>query len=323
MKTPALWQSDNALSKLLAPLSLVYDAAQAAYRKYYPRPLAFPVPVICIGNLTAGGAGKTPVALAVGKRLKERGVNAYFLSRGYGGRVRDPVLVNPNLHTAYEVGDEPLLLSHVLPTIVAKDRVSGALYALQRGAQAIVTDDGFQNPSLAKTLSILVLDGVYGYGNGRLLPAGPLRERPEEGFRRADAAVVIGAGNADLRIPAGLPTLSAELEPLPAGRELEGKRVLAFCGIATPRKFFDTLAALGANIVGTAAFADHYYYTPDDIKSLSARARKEQALLVTTAKDMIRLTPELRALATAVEVRLKFAEPSALDALLDTALKYL
>lgn len=317
MKTPAFWHSRNMISTLLLPaaelyrLSLRLKAAQS--------PQALPVPVICIGNLTAGGAGKTPVALAVGRRLKDKGVAAYFLSRGYGGRLRGPLVVNPHIHTAGEVGDEPLLLAKTLPTVIAKNRLEGARLAVESGAKAIVMDDGFQNLSLAKTLSILVVNGEVGFGNGRLLPAGPLREPVEQGFRRADAVIVIDGMNTLPEIPASLPRMAATLAPTSV-KDLQGKSAIAFCGIAYPRRFYRTAEALGANIVSTASFSDHHLYTDGDMQKLVVAARKENALLITTAKDAVRLSPAWRPLVTTVDIALSFKEPGMLDALLNRAL---
>lgn len=323
MKSPYFWQADNCIAAILTPLSFLYAIGYRLQQRLGKFPVTLPVPTICIGNLTVGGAGKTPVALYVGEYIKRKNIRAYFLSRGYGGHLSGPIEVNPSLHSAREVGDEPLLLSRVLPTIVAKDRIMGAMLAIERGAKAIIMDDGFQNTSIAKTLSLLVIDGTYGFGNGKLLPAGPLRELPEEGFRRAHGVIVINPATNRLAIPLQTPAFSASIQPTGEAAALKDKNIWAFCGIGIPQKFYDTLEALGANIVGRSSFPDHYAYTESNITTLVAEARRKNALLVTTAKDAVRLSPELRPLAAIVDITLRFENPTALEAMLDKALKQL
>lgn len=322
MKTPSFWQSRNPLSTLLMPFSALYRLGTLVRNQISGAPMTVPVPVICVGNLIAGGAGKTPLALSIGQLLKQKHVNAFYLSRGYGGRLAGPVRVNPLVHSAREVGDEPLLLAQILPTIVAKDRYQGAVLALQYGAETIVMDDGFQNPKLTKTLSLLVIDGNYGFGNGRLIPAGPLREPPHEGFARADAVVVVNASSRLPKIPPGIPVLRAAALPTPAAHALKGKRVLAFSGIAFPERFFRTLETLEAIVVEAVPFPDHHLYTRHDMERLSRHARALQATLVTTAKDAARLTPDWKSLVTVVEITFQFEQPEAMEALLDKALKH-
>lgn len=319
MKTPRFWQTKNLLSTALLPLSWVYALGAQLNRLLSASPLSLPIPVICIGNLTAGGAGKTPVAIAIGERLKSKNISACFLSRGYGGRAAGPLLVNPHMHTARDVGDEPLLLARTLPTVVARDRVNGAMFAMKQGAKAIIMDDGFQNPSMEKTLSLLVVDGAYGFGNERLLPAGPLRETPASGFARADA--VIAVGEKSVTFPPSLPVISATIQPEIGASALAGRNVLAFCGLAFPQKFFDTLTLLGANIVDTEVFADHHPYTNREIQVLYEKAQSENAILVTTAKDAVRLSAEWRTLVTVVNITLTIENPDVLDTLLAAALE--
>jgi tetraacyldisaccharide 4'-kinase len=317
MKTPSFWRTKNILSTALLPFSWLY-ALGVWLRNFEAKPQTLPVPVICIGNLTAGGSGKTPTAIAIGERLKSKNINAYFLSRGYGGSLPGPVLVNPHIHSAREVGDEPLLLARSLPTVIAKDRLAGAMFAIHQGAPAIIMDDGFQNPAIAKTLSLLVIDGHYVFGNGRLLPAGPLRETPASGLARADAAIVVG-GQAPV-LPASLPVIRAHIEPAEFAKSLAGKTVFAFCGMAFPEKFFATLESLGAHIAGRKTFADHYLYSSHDLKALTAAAKRHHAMLVTTAKDAARLHADWRALVTVVDISLNFDKPDVLDTLLTKAL---
>jgi tetraacyldisaccharide 4'-kinase len=280
------------------------------------------VPVICIGNVTLGGSGKTPTALAVARLLLAAHERPFFLSRGYGGTLAGPVPVNPSVHRAAEVGDEPLLLARLAQTIVARDRVAGARAARVRGAGVIVMDDGFQNPSLKKDLSILVVDGRRGIGNGRIFPAGPLRAPLGTQIARAQALVIIGADAGAATITEmgrrrGLAIFHGRLEPdrqqLSA---LRGRNVLAFAGIADPDKFFSTLADAGIPVAERQDFADHHRYTPAEAQALLARAESKNLLLLTTEKDHVRLAgePQLAALAaraSALAVRLVVDEEEA------------
>jgi tetraacyldisaccharide 4'-kinase len=276
--------------------------------------------VICVGNLTAGGAGKTPTVIAVLEALAGRTPHA--LSRGHGGRLRGPHRVDPLRDTAADVGDEPLLLAAFAPTWVARDRAAGAAAAVAAGAGAVVMDDGFQNPGLAKDLSLVVVDAAQGFGNGRLIPAGPLRERVADGLARADAVVLIGsdtdAGAAMARWPdlATRPVLRARLEPLATGLPLDGADVVAFAGIGRPEKLFATLRACGARLVAAHGFPDHAPYPVPILRRLVAEARAADAMLVTTEKDAVRLPPAFRREVIALPVRLRWADPAALDRLL-------
>jgi tetraacyldisaccharide 4'-kinase len=332
MKTPGFWYRPRATPAawLLAPAGAVYDAA-TRLRRALATPQRAPVPVVCIGNLVAGGAGKTPVALALGRRLAEIGIDVHFLSRGHGGSLAGPVRVDPERHSAAEVGDEPLLLARAAPAWVSRDRPAGARAAAAAGARLILMDDGFQNPSLAKDLSLLVVDGGSGFGNGLILPAGPLRERPADGLKRADALVVMGpdrAGIGELAArhgpPArlGLPALGARLVPSPEdAARLRGRKVLAFAGIGRPEKFFATLAELGAEIVARIPFPDHHAYTPDEVMRLAEMAQERQAVPVTTEKDLVRLPADARAMVEALRVELAWGDPAAVDAVLEPVVR--
>ena len=289
MRTPEFWHSENTAARLLAPLGLAWQAAGAA-RRALARPWRAPVPVICVGNLVAGGAGKTPVVLSLLALLRARGLRPAALTRGYGGSAAGPLLVDLARHVAATVGDEALLLAAAAPTWRARDRVDGAREAAEEGAEVIVMDDGFQNPRLAKDLSLLVIDAGYGLGNGRVMPAGPLRETPAAGFARADAVVVLGDGDIGgiaAQLPPGLPVLRARFEP--CDRALAGRRIYAFAGIGRPQKFFDSLAALGAELAGAEGFADHQPYDKATLARLAAAATAAGAQLVTTAKDAARI----------------------------------
>jgi len=324
MRAPEFWHGGPSLAaSLLAPAGLLYGTASGwLRRRVTPRRVG--VPVICIGNAVAGGAGKTPVALAVAACLSARGRAPMFLTRGHGGTARGPHWVDPSRDDARAVGDEALLLARQAPTVVAADRVAGAALAGQRRIDSIVMDDGLQNPSLAKDLSLLVVDAAYGFGNGRVLPAGPLREPALKAIGRADAVVWLRGEEAPRAgldpVGWGKPILPARLVPTPAASWLCGRRVLAFAGIGRPAKFFATLRGLGADLVATASFADHHPYSEDEVMRLVERAVALAATPVTTAKDAVRLPPAARDMVEVVEVVAEFAAPGQLDALLDRAL---
>jgi tetraacyldisaccharide 4'-kinase len=315
VRAPAFWLADGPLPVLLSPLAGAWGAAARLRRRRAG--WRAPVPVICVGNLVAGGAGKTPVALAVARRLALQLRAPHLLSRGYGGSARGPLCVDPARHDAGVVGDEPLLLASAAPTWVARDRVAGARAALARGAGCIVLDDGFQDPSLVKDASLLVIDGAYGFGNERLLPAGPLREPVSEGLARAHAAVLLGDDRHGLRRRLGaLPMLGARLAAGAGADAVRGEPVVAFAGIGRPEKFFDTLQSLSCELLGRHPFADHHRYRDHEVLALADKAVRLGALLVTTAKDRARLPEHLRALVNAVEVEVAWDAPEALDAAL-------
>jgi tetraacyldisaccharide 4'-kinase len=302
MRAPAFWwQPGRGL--LLSPLAAVYGTV--AWWRMRSRGHDAGVPVICLGNLTVGGGGKTPTALAVGRLLLAAHTRPFFLSRGYGGRLSGPTLVNPTDHNATDVGDEPLLLARLASTIVARDRVAGAQAARSRGANVIVMDDGFQNPSLKKDLAIIVVDGQRGIGNRRIIPAGPLRAPLRSQLKRAHALVVVGPPDGASSVIKAtqrrrLPLFHARLEPDRSTlAALNGRKVLAFAGIADPEKFFDTLTAAGIVIAERRSFADHHAYSGTDARILLAHADDQNLVLITTEKDQARLSgnPKLAALA--------------------------
>ncbi|KAF0173351.1 MAG: tetraacyldisaccharide 4'-kinase [Hyphomonadaceae bacterium] len=333
MQPPRFWYGaegrDSALllQALAQPLSWLYAAISAA-KIAHATPERVAAPVICVGNLTVGGAGKTPVVRAIRAQLRAMGVEAHTLSRGHGGALKGPVRVN-DTHTAADVGDEPLLHARDGAAWIARDRLAGALAMIAAGAQAIVMDDGFQNPALAKHLSVLVFDAEAGAGNARVVPAGPLREPLKAGLARANAVILIHGSRAPARSedddPSrldralegfGKPILHATLEPqgeAPAGP------LLAFAGIGRPQKFFDTLKALGGDMVDGASFPDHHAYAEADLKNLAAHASAHGARLITTEKDHVRLPPAWRAQVLTLPVVARFAEPETLDALLRAA----
>ncbi len=326
MRAPEFWQGRGPWAQsapsLLEPLGHLYDGV-GRLRRALVKPQRVNVPVICVGNVVSGGAGKTPTALAIAARLAARGLRPHFLSRGYGGRLRGPLQVDPAGHDAAMVGDEPLMLAVLAPTWVARQRPAGARAAEAAGAEVVVMDDGHQNPYLHKDLSLIVVDAAYGFGNGRVMPAGPLREPAAVGLARADAVVLIeGPGSlpgiaAEIAALApGRPLLRARLEPSISALPLAESAVVAFAGIARPEKFFATLEELGCQIVGRHAFADHRPYDPDTLMRIVEEAAAKGARPVTTAKDAVRLPPEARAMVEVVEVGMVFAEEAALDDLL-------
>jgi len=305
---------------MLSPIAALY-AATTARRMARPGQ-RLPLPVICCGNATAGGAGKTTVALDLGERLQARGLAAHFLLRGYGGKLKGPAKVDLATHDSRAVGDEALLLAALCPTWVSANRAAGGAAAQAAGAQAIIMDDGLQNPTLAKTLSLLIIDGSYGFGNGRVIPSGPLREPVFAAAARCQAAVLIGEDEtgALAQLPTGLPVLRARLVPGPEAAALAGKPVVAFCGIANPRKFFSTLQEAGAVLAARHPFADHYPFDDQEIRDLLAEAEKLRATPVTTRKDIVRIPPALRSGIRVVSIALAWDDPAAIEALLDGAL---
>jgi len=320
MRAPRFWgrTPPSLLAHLLTPVGALYGGI-AASRMRRPGSRAG-VPVLCIGNFTAGGAGKTPTALAVAEILTDAGERPAFLSRGYGGRLKGPVQVQPE-HRAADVGDEPLLLARRAPAIVSRDRPAGARLAVETGATAIVMDDGLQNPSLVKDCAIAVVDGATGLGNGLPLPAGPLRAPLEAQWPAVDAVVVIGEGMPGESVAAeavrrGKQIFRGVLEPEAAAVEsLRGKPLLAFAGIGRPEKFFSTLRDCGLAVERALPFADHHAFTANEIEALRSEAVRRGLQPVTTEKDLARIAgtkdlppwPELRAL----PVRLRLTDPVA------------
>lgn len=317
LKAPSFWSHDGPLSRALSPLSAIGSALTA-------RRIARPgwqasVPVICCGNVTVGGAGKTTLVLDLARRLSGRSV--HILLRGYGGTSTGPHRVASD-DPATLAGDEALLLARIAPTWTGADRAASARAAIQAGAGILLMDDGLQNSTLAKTFSILVIDGRTGFGNGRVLPAGPLREPVAAAASRCHAAVLIGpdATLALAMLPPTLPVLRAGLKQDPSIATLAGRRVVAFAGIALPEKFFDPLRQAGAVLVAARPFPDHHAYSTRELDALLRDASKQDAVLVTTPKDAVRLPPAIRAGVTVVGVGLEWREPSAIDRLLDSVI---
>ena len=308
------------VARLLAPLGWLYAAGTARRLRqpgYRPQ-----VPVICVGNLVAGGAGKTPVTLALAQRLTARGHAVQIVSRGYGGSLAGPVRVDEARHSAAEVGDEPLLLSAFAPVWVSRDRAAGVQAAQAAGARVILLDDGFQNPTVKPSLALVVVDAAKGFGNGRCIPAGPLREPVTTGLARADLVIAIGGAEAQARFASlwgpqiAQPFVTASLHPLQTGMDWHGQRLLAFAGIADPDRFFTTLRALGAEVVRAEALPDHAPLAETLLKRLEAEAQATGAQLVTTEKDAARLPPHWRMRVLTLVVRLQVPDWSQVDAAL-------
>lgn len=311
---------------LLTPISWIW-AASTARRIAKTIPTEVAAPVICVGNVTMGGAGKTPIVRELLLTLTRRGVEAHGLSRGYGGKLKGPVRVDPARHTAAEVGDEPLMLAQDFPMWVARDRAAGAIAASAAGAGAIVMDDGHQNPSVRKALSLVVVDGEtrggeWPFGDGRVFPAGPMREPLKTGLARADAVIVLlpidmPLPDFDLLVQFGdMPVLVARLEsaaPVPEGPQV------GFAGVGKPWKVEKALTAAGCQLVDFAPFPDHGAYDEATLQMLADRAKTYDAGLVTTEKDWTRLPPAWRARVTPWPVRARFDDEAALEELLAKA----
>lgn len=323
MRAPRFWwrADPSLLAHLLRPLGLIYGAVTA--RRMARAGALVSVPVICVGNLVAGGAGKTPTVLALADLAASSGQRPFILSRGYGGRFAGPVRVDPASHNASDVGDEPLLMAARYPVIVARGRIAGAKAAIDAGASLILMDDGLQNPALIKDVRIAVVDGDAGIGNGLCLPAGPMRAPLAAQLPHVDVMILIGEGApghalADVAREAGKEVLNARIVADPAmAASLAGRKVIGFAGIGRPDKFRQTLTDIGADIMAFEPFGDHRPYTPADLARLSALASHHNATLVTTQKDASRLGNMIPNGLIVLPVTLVFDEPERMASLLN------
>lgn len=331
MKTPQFWYRPpdslpSFAEQVLTPLSCVYRFFHVLHQHskiaYVPE-----IPVLCLGNLVAGGTGKTPAALAILRMVKERGFarNPFFLSRGYGGAETGPLLVDMKQHTAWDVGDEPLILCQHAPTVVAADRAEGAKFARIKGADLIIMDDGLQNPGIHKNLKLVVINGEMGFGNMKLLPAGPLRQPLAQGIQSADGFILIGKDTRGIAglLPAEKPLIHAAIRPSKDHAPPDpARRYLAFAGLGYPEKFFTFLQqTVGLNVVKTVKFADHYPYEKIDLLTLNQMARELDADLITTEKDFIRLPAAEGIMVNVVGVEMVFENPGIPAALIENTVK--
>lgn len=302
MKAPQFWyKSPGILSASLAPLGWVYSNIASRIRSF-KKSQKFSVPIISVGNIVCGGAGKTPVALSLAKLLQSKEFTVHFVTRGYKGIEIGPLKVDPTQQTYQEVGDEALLLAQQAPTWVAKKRVDGIKKAIENGAEIVILDDGHQTSGLVKDLSLVVIDSLQGFGNGYPLPAGPLRENLKEGLKRADGFIYIGE-----KTPLSLqPCFKANLELKPL--ILPKKRVVAFCGIGFPQKFYRSVKDMNFNLVAMESFPDHYAYKEEDLLRLEKLAQRHDAILITTRKDWIKINPSWQERLYALDMSIQFQD---------------
>lgn len=320
MRAPDFWQKDTLLARALTPLSWIWRAG-AAWKIATSTAFHPGCKIICLGNFTVGGAGKTPSAQALQAILRNLGHTPHFLSRGYGGTLPGPHQVNLTTDTARDVGDEPLLLARHAPAWISRDRAAGARAIKAAGADVIIMDDGLQNPSVIKDLGIVVIDGATGFGNGRVMPAGPLRETIKSGFSKVRVAIIIGADQTGIRhhIPPHVAVFGARIcaqNP----NDFKNTNVVAFAGIGRPEKFYQSLRDCDANIVATRDFADHHMYKPGDIKELQDLAHHHGAHLVTTEKDQVRLPFALQHDIKTLRIALEFDDLPGVTKMIETVL---
>ena len=313
MKTPSFWKDKNLASLLLSPIGCLYMSA-TFLRLKLKKAKKVEKKVICIGNITAGGTGKTPVSLAIAAMLQQMGKNPFFVSRGYGGKAQD-ILVDIKKDKAEVVGDEPLLLAQRAPVVINADRYKAAQKAIENGADIIVMDDGFQTPGLYKDISFLVFDGEFGIGNGFGVPAGPMRESFSQGLKRAQAVIIIGEDKHNIAAKlSALPVFYAKVVNEPINPQ--HKKAIAFAGIGRPQKFYNSLKQCGVEIVETIDFPDHHQYSKDELENLILRAKEKKAQLYTTTKDYVKIPQELRPHFNVLQIKIKWQDEKSLETFL-------
>ena len=314
LKAPKFWylKRDSLLSNSLYPFSLLFRLG-TKIRNLLSIERKTTLPIICVGNIVIGGAGKTPVALKIGNMLIKAGYKPHFVSKGYGGLEKNNTLVK-DWHSPQSVGDEPLLLSEIAPTWIGLDRNKSFQLAREKGADCIVMDDGFQNPTLQKDFSIIVINGEQGFGNKRVIPSGPLRESINRGLSRTNLVILIGEISDEVRnkIPKHIPLIAANFKIKEDEMILKGQRVTAFAGIAYPEKFFNSLKLVNTNIVDKISYSDHHIYTENDLLNLAEIANKNKSILVTTKKDMVRIPKNFRSLVKTIDGFIEFDDENLL-----------
>jgi tetraacyldisaccharide 4'-kinase len=323
MRAPEFWYPREGragvTATLLTPLGWIYGSV-TQIKLSFSSSQRVGAKVVCIGNLTAGGTGKTPICLAVNDILTSVGTRTSFLTRGYGGSMDDPTQVSPDLHGFEAAGDEALLLAKAAPTYVSPTRVRGALAATRDGADVIIMDDGFQNPALKKDVSIVVIDGPAGLGNRRMIPAGPLRESVKLGLHRADAIFILGplreGPEKDLLEKSGKPIFQAHINVDPRSEVDRDQPVVAFSGIGRPQKFFDTLRKEGFNLLEAVPYPDHHAFSRKDLSWLETLASERNGALITTSKDFVRLPPDFQARTRELPILALFEAPDELESFL-------
>lgn len=318
MGQPSFWYARfSYVAQVLRPLGFIYEKI-VAHRLKKIKPYACSIPVICVGNISVGGTGKTPVCLALADYFIRQNKNAVFLNHGYKSVLQN-ILIDQRVHTFEEVSDEALIFASKLPTVVDRNRARGAQKIESIGADVIIMDDGFQNPTLRKDLSLVVFDGARGIGNGYVMPAGPLRESLKQGLKRASAAVIVGDDKTGLvaQIRQAYPKLPILTGHIEASQALRGITGVAFAGIGFPKKFFSMLQSIGVHLIETISFPDHYAYTRKDIEAILQKGYP----VLTTMKDAVKIDEDLRSELTIVDIDFVFDNPEKLDLLLERKLK--
>ena len=323
LKAPKFWykKKDTYLSNTLYPLSLLFRFG-TKIRNVISRKRVFQIPIICIGNIVVGGAGKTPVALKLGSMLKKNGYKPHFVSKGYGGIETNNTLIK-EWHSAQSVGDESLLLSEVAPTWIGKDRNKSFILAKENGADCIIMDDGFQNPSLQKDFSIIVINGEQGFGNKRVIPSGPLRESIARGIARANLIIVIGEidENTKRKISNSVPVIYANFKISKDNKIYKNQKITAFAGIAYPEKFYNSLNEQGAILEKKISYPDHHIFDENDMLNLAETANLTKSILVTTKKDFVRIPKSYRSLVSTLDGEIDFEDEGLLTEILSNLLE--